>query len=94
MSLLCIRRTLTGGFSVGLLSGLGVATADAVYGAIAAFGLVAITGFLVGQQAWLRLIGGAALVYLGFGTLRARPPDTPAGAGAPAGRACICRRWP
>lgn len=81
MSLLCMRRTLTGGFAAGVLSGLGVATADALYGAVAAFGLVAITGFLVGQQPWLRLVGGAVLVYLGLQTLPARPADTPATAG-------------
>ena len=78
MSLLCMRRTLVGGFSAGVLSGLGVATADALYGAVAAFGLVAITGLLVDQQLWLRLSGGAVLVYLGLRTLRAGPADTPA----------------
>lgn len=72
MSLLCMRRTLTAGFTAGLLSGLGVATADAVYGAVAAFGLVAITDFLLGHQPWLRLIGGGALVYLGVRMLRTR----------------------
>src|SRR5436305_7147271 len=40
MSLLCIRWTLAAGFATGLFSGLGIATADALYGAIAAFGLV------------------------------------------------------
>ena len=43
-----IRRTLAEGRAVGLASGLGVATADATYGAIAAFGLTAITDVLVG----------------------------------------------
>lgn len=81
MSLLCMRRTLAGGFFAGMLCGLGVATADALYGAVAAFGLVAITGFLVGQQPWLRLVGGAVLVYLGLRTLRARPAKSPASAG-------------
>ena len=78
MSLLCMRRTLVGGFSAGVFSGLGVATADALYGAVAALGLVATTGFLVGQQPWLRLSGGAVLVYLGLRTLRASPADRPA----------------
>ena len=78
MSLLCMRRTLTGGFSAGLLSGLGVATADAVYGAVAAVGLVAIADALVGHQFWLRLLGGAALLYLGLRTLRARTAETAA----------------
>jgi threonine/homoserine/homoserine lactone efflux protein len=82
MSLLCIRRTLAAGFATGLLSGLGIATADALYGAVAAFGLVAVTSFVIGQQPLLRLVGGAALVYLGVRTLWARPADAPARAGA------------
>src|SRR5688500_12092218 len=47
ISLLCIKRTLAEGRTVGFVSGLGVATADATYGAIAAFGLTAITDQLV-----------------------------------------------
>lgn len=73
MSLLCMRRTLAVGFSAGLLSGLGVASADALYGAVAAFGLVAVSSVLVSHALWLRLIGGAALIYLGIKTVRARP---------------------
>ena len=73
MSLLCMRRTLAGGFPAGFLSGLGVATADAIYGAVAAFGLVAVTGLLVGLGPWPRLVGAAVLLYLGVSTLRARP---------------------
>jgi threonine/homoserine/homoserine lactone efflux protein len=75
IGLLCVRRTLTGGFVVGLFSGLGAATADALYGAVAAFGLTAVSAALVGTQAWLRLGGGAFLVYLGLRTLWARPPE-------------------
>ena len=58
IGVLCIRRTLAGGRLHGLVSGLGAATADASYGAIASFGLTAISGVLVDQQVWLRLIGG------------------------------------
>ena len=82
MSLLCMRRSLTGGFPAGFLSGLGVATADAIYGAVAAFGLVAVTGLLMGQEAPLRLVGAAVLFYLGVTTLRARPAATSSDAGA------------
>ena len=82
MSLLCMRRSLAGGFPAGFLSGLGVATADAIYGAVAAFGLVAVTGLLVGQEAPLRLVGAAVLLYLGVTTLRARPATTSSDAGA------------
>jgi threonine/homoserine/homoserine lactone efflux protein len=88
MSLLCMRRTLAGGFRPGLLSGLGVATADALFGAVAAFGLVAVTGFLVGQLPWLRLVGGAVLIWMGATTLWTRPVDTPA-AGQEAGSAGV-----
>src|SRR5215207_8799315 len=75
MSLLCMRQTLARGFLAGMASGLGVATADGVYGAVAAFGLVAITDVLIGQQPWLRMIGGAAMIYLGIGAMRTRPAE-------------------
>jgi len=66
IGILCIRRTLARGRRSGLLSGLGAATADAVYGAIAAFGLTALSQALIRQQIWLRPIGGAFLIFLGL----------------------------
>lgn len=65
IGVLCIRRTLSGGRRMGLASGLGAATADLVYGAIAAFGLALIASAMTAQQMWLQLIGGAFLCYLG-----------------------------
>ena len=47
IGVLCIRRTLAQGRSYGLVSGLGAATADAVYGCAAGFGLTFISSFLV-----------------------------------------------
>jgi threonine/homoserine/homoserine lactone efflux protein len=73
IGILCIRRTLTHGRVVGLVSGLGAATADAFYGSLAAFGLTFISTFLVSQQIWLRAIGGAFLLYLGARTFLSRP---------------------
>jgi threonine/homoserine/homoserine lactone efflux protein len=75
IGVLCIRRTLAQGRSYGLVSGLGAATADGVYGCVAGFGLTFISGFLVDQQVWLRLVGGAFLCYLGIKTLLARPAE-------------------
>ncbi|MCC7353995.1 MAG: LysE family transporter [Anaerolineae bacterium] len=75
IGILCIRRTLAQGRASGLVSGLGAATADAIYGAIAAFGLTFATSFLVSQEAWFRLIGGAFLCYLGLRTFLARPAE-------------------
>jgi threonine/homoserine/homoserine lactone efflux protein len=73
IGILCIRRTLVDGRLYGLITGLGAASADAIYGNIAAFGLVSITNLLIGGQTWLRLVGGIFLCYLGVRTLLARP---------------------
>ena len=70
IGVLCIRRTLAHGRTVGLFSGLGAATADAFYGCVAGFGLTAISTLLLNQQFWLALGGGVFLCYLGFKTLR------------------------
>jgi len=77
IGVLCIRRTLAGGRAAGLVSGLGAATADAVYGCIAAFGLTFISSLLVGQQGWIRLVGGIFLCYLGLRTVLATPSEEP-----------------
>lgn len=50
IGILCIQRTLSGGGVQGLVTGLGAATADALYGFIAAFGLTFISNFLVDQS--------------------------------------------
>lgn len=85
IGLLCIRRTLADGAAAGFASGLGAASADAVYGAIAGFGLAAVTDWMMGWEAALRLAGGLVLLWLGLATLRARPAEraaeTPGAAG-------------
>lgn len=78
VGLLCIRRTLANGRLSGFVSGLGAATADGIYGLIAGFGLTFVAAALVEQQFWLRLIGGAFLVYLGVRTFLAQPAAEPA----------------
>jgi threonine/homoserine/homoserine lactone efflux protein len=75
IGVLCIRRTLADGRASGLISGLGAATADAIYGCIAGFGLTFISNVLVSQQIWLRLVGGIFLCYLGLKTLFAKPAE-------------------
>lgn len=66
IGILCIRRTLVFGRFAGIISGLGAATADAFYGAVAAFGLTIVSGFLIEQNLWLRIGGGLFLLYLGL----------------------------
>ena len=73
IGILCIQRTISGGHLRGLVTGLGAATADAIYGLIAAFGLTFISNFLVAQSVWFRLIGGGFLCYLGLRTFFGKP---------------------
>lgn len=72
----CIQRTLTKGLLIGILTGFGAATADAVYGSIAAFGLTGISKLLINHQDLLRLGGGVFLVYLGLRTILVIPRNT------------------
>jgi threonine/homoserine/homoserine lactone efflux protein len=73
IGVLCIRRTLAFGRLSGFVSGLGAATADALYGSVAAFGLTFISQLLIGQRFWLGLLGGCFLCYLGLRTLLEKP---------------------
>ena len=63
IALLCIRRTLASGRWVGLISGLGAATADGFYGTVAAFGLSAVSDLLAAQSFYLQVAGGLFLCY-------------------------------
>jgi threonine/homoserine/homoserine lactone efflux protein len=85
IGVLCIRRTLGAGFISGIVSGLGAALADSLYGAVAAFGLTALSGLLLTYSDELRLGGGLFLLYLGGKTFIARPAALASGSDA-AGR--------
>lgn len=78
IGLLCIQRTLTRGRWSGVLSGLGAASADALYGCIAGFGLAALAGLLLAWQTELQIGGGLFLLYLGGQTWRMPPAIAPA----------------
>jgi threonine/homoserine/homoserine lactone efflux protein len=73
VGVLCIRRTIFHGRLAGFMSGLGAATADAVFGIIAGFGLTVVSDVLLGFQDWLRLGGAGFLLYIGITALRADP---------------------
>lgn len=73
IGVLCIRRTLADGRLIGFLSGMGAATADMCYGAIAAFGITALQQLLLRQQGWLHLLGGGFLLFLGLRAFFAKP---------------------
>lgn len=75
IGVLCIRRTLAEGRLAGFLSGMGAASADMFYGAVAAFGLTAVQDLLIRQSNWLRIVGGIFLLYLGIKTFFTKPSE-------------------
>lgn len=76
IGLLCIRNSIAYGRNVGLLTGLGAASADTVYGAIGGFGIVAVGQFLAENNYYLELIGGIFLCYLGIKLIREKILDS------------------
>ena len=77
IGVLCIRRTVQYGRLSGFFSGLGAATADTIYGVIAALGLTFISNFLLDCDVWLRVIGGIVLILLGIKTFLAKTIQQP-----------------
>lgn len=73
IGLLCFRRTLRSGMAAGFTSGLGAASADLLYGLVAAFGLAASLSRVIDRAAWLEVGGAAFLIYLGMRIFRERP---------------------
>jgi threonine/homoserine/homoserine lactone efflux protein len=73
VGVLCVRRTIFQGKLAGFVSGLGAATADAIFGFIAAFGLTFVSDWLIGYQHWLRVAGGCYLLYIGGSALLTKP---------------------
>ena len=87
IGLLVIQRTLQRGLLVGLATGLGAAVADALYGAVGAFGVTAVIDTLTGARVPLAVGGGAFLLWLAWRTWHTPPADTAAQAGMGAGLA-------
>jgi threonine/homoserine/homoserine lactone efflux protein len=75
IAFLCIQRSLAHGRLHGITSGLGIATADAFYAAVTAFGLALISEFLLTRQWFFRLFGGLALIAVGLRIFFAAPPE-------------------
>lgn len=84
IGLLCISRTLRHGGLAGFVSGMGAATADALYGMVAAFGVAGIAPFLDSITLWVRIAGGLFLGYLGIRQIMASasPKEADAGTGS------------
>lgn len=73
---LCARQSLERGWLSGFVSGLGVATADGLYAAIAIFGVAAAIRLAAGRATWLELEGGLVLIALGMKMAGSRVGNT------------------
>ncbi len=75
MGVMCIRKTLAEGHARGMIVGIGTATADSLYGSLAAFCLTFVSDVIATQRVWLSLAGGGLLLFLGIRTFRAKRKD-------------------
>src|ERR1035437_2204386 len=73
VNVLCIHRTLKAGWRSGVISGLGAAAADMLYGGVAGFSITLVVQFLVREQLWIRFFGGILLVVIGISYFFKRP---------------------
>lgn len=84
IGLLAIQRTLDHGRLAGLATGLGAAFADAVYGAIGAYGVSGLIAWLLHLKFWLSLFGGGFLLWLAW-RIATRPAVRSIGGHPPTG---------
>jgi putative LysE/RhtB family amino acid efflux pump len=75
IGIMCIRRTLSHGPKWGFAVGLGAVTADMIYASAAAFGISAISGYLLRWETGLRLLAAAIVAWLAYRALRATKVD-------------------
>ncbi len=68
-----LQRVLAHGLRAGVATGAGIAAADALFAAVAAFGVTAVGDWLVTFQPEFRIIGGTALIWFGLRAMRTKP---------------------
>ena len=73
VNILCIHRTIEAGWRPGVISGVGAAAADMLYGGVAGFSITLVVQFIVREQSWIRFFGGILLVAIGISYFFKRP---------------------
>lgn len=73
IGVLCVQKTVNKGRIIGMLSGLGAATADTLYAWLTAFGVSFITSFLSNNQQVFQIVGIAVLIFMGFRMIYKNP---------------------
>lgn len=72
ISLLCLHRTLAYGRLIGFASGIGAASADAIYAAAAGFGIWFLSDLAINYRYPLQLAGGLVLCLMGLSILNSK----------------------
>ncbi len=80
VGLLCMQRSLESGARRGFVSGLGAASADALYALLGALGAGTLLPMFAGWEGWLAGAGAAFMLWLAVGMLRAPAAAEAAGA--------------
>lgn len=65
IGVICIQRTVNKGRLSGFLSGVGAATADTIFAAIAGFSLTFVIAYIFENQVYFQAIGGLVIILLG-----------------------------
>ncbi|MCB8963492.1 MAG: LysE family transporter [Bacteroidales bacterium] len=73
IGVICIQRTINKGKISGFFSGLGAATADTIFAAIAGFSLSYIINFIEERQIIIEFVGGIIVILLGLKTFYTNP---------------------
>jgi len=73
IGIIFLRKALAESTRRALIVGIGAATADFIYGSIAAFGLTVIESAIESQMIPIRIVGGIILLYLGVKTYISQP---------------------
>lgn len=73
IGVICIQRTINKSRISGFFSGVGAATADTIFAAIAGFSLTFIINFIEEKQRILEIIGGIIVILLGIKTFYTNP---------------------
>lgn len=70
IGLLCVQRSLKNGFRSGLVTGLGAASADTLYGLLGAIGITGIALSAPSLAVFLKMLGGTFLLWLAWSISR------------------------
>ncbi len=66
IGIFCIRQASTYGLIGGVVTGVGASFADAVYTAVAGYGVQFIEGWVQQYMSWFEFLGGAFLIYVAY----------------------------